>query len=209
MWRGNFDGGTKSLRTVTSPRQSTYGAYANARSAFFREVQTVNNTVYGGDAFATPSNAVLRGSGVSVPEVERQRTPSAAQSLLRGVALSYRDGGTQPIRPCPPGRSRVPTRPPARCVSKRSTVTVYTSDGSLATTVPDVTGQNVKNATKAISDAGFTAAPTIAGFTAGDGKNECRVASTNPGANASASKDTAIGVTLFGTKDGTDPGDCQ
>jgi membrane peptidoglycan carboxypeptidase len=207
VWQGNYDGGKKSLRAATSPLQSTYGTYANARSAFFREVQTVNNTVYGGGAFATPSNAVLRGSGVSVPKLEGS-TPSAAQSLLRGVSLSYRDGGTQPSA-LPAGQVSGSDPAAGTLVSKRSTVTVYTSDGSLATTVPDVAGQSVKNATKAITDAGFTAAPTVTGFTAGDGKNECRVASTDPGANASASKETAIGMTLYGTKDGSDPGDCQ
>jgi hypothetical protein len=67
----------------------------------------------------------------------------------------------------------------------------------------------VGDAVKSIGGAGFDASKvSIAGFTPGDGKNACQVAATNPAANTSVAKDSAIGLTVYGDKDGNDPGNC-
>ena len=206
VWQGNWDGGKKSLRSYSSPNQSRFGNYANARPQFFKAVQTVNNAVYPGGAFPTPDASVVRGSGVSVPEMGGS-TVSAAQSLLSGVGLTYADGGQQ-ASALPAGQV-VGTSPAAgTTVAKGETVQVFTSDGSLAATVPDVTNQKVSNAQQAIAGAGFTGAVTVGGFAPGDGKNSCRVAGTNPAVGSSAAKDSAISLTLFGKPDGSDPGGC-
>ncbi len=205
VWQGNADGGKKSLRTVTSPNQSRFGSYANARPQYFKAVQSVNNTVYPGTAFGDASGAVLRGSGVAVPDMAGT-TPSAAQALLRGVSLAYADGGTQPSA-LPAGQVIGSDPAVGSVVSKGTTVKVFTSDGSGAAAVPDVTRQKVGDAVKSIGGAGFDASKvSIAGFTPGDGKNACQVASTNPAANTSVAKDSAIGLTVYGDKDGNDPG---
>ncbi|MBP1241226.1 membrane peptidoglycan carboxypeptidase [Frigoribacterium sp. PvP120] len=209
IWQGNYDfnGGKKSLRAYSSPVQPRNGSYANARSAFFREVQTVNNAAYPGGAFAAPSNAVLRGTGVSVPDLAGS-TPSAAQTLLRSTGLKYEDGGVQ-ASTLPAGQVSGSDPAGGTLVAKGSTVRVFTSDGSLATTVPDLVGQDLKGAGATVAGAGFTTALGVSGFTTGDGKNQCRVASSDPAAGTSVAKDTAISVVLYGGKDGNDPGGCS
>jgi hypothetical protein len=49
----------------------------------------------------------------------------------------------------------------------------------------------------------------VTGFAAGDGKNQCRVAATDPAAGTSVAKDSAIGLTLYGNPQGADPGSCK
>jgi beta-lactam-binding protein with PASTA domain len=192
---------------VTSPNQSRYGSYANARPQFFKAVQTVNNGVYPGGEFGDASGAVLRGSGVAVPDMTGI-APSAAQALLRGVSLAYEDGGTQ-ASALPAGQVIGSDPAVGTVVSKGTTVKVFTSDGSGAAAVPDVSRQKVGDAVKSIAGAGFDGSKvTISGYTAGDGKNACQVAGTNPAAGTSVAKDAAIGLTVYGDKDGNDPGNC-
>jgi hypothetical protein len=70
-------------------------------------------------------------------------------------------------------------------------------------------GQDLKGAGATVAGAGFTTALGVSGFTTGDGKNQCRVASSDPAAGTSVAKDTAISVVLYGGKDGNDPGGCS
>ena len=71
-------------------------------------------------------------------------------------------------------------------------------------------GARSLTAAKILRGAGFDASKvSIAGFTPGDGKNACQVAGTNPAAGSSVAKDTAVGLTVFGDKDGNDPGNCS
>jgi membrane peptidoglycan carboxypeptidase len=208
VWQGVADGPKKSLRSYNSPNLAGSTSYATARVQYFKAVQSVNNTVYPGGAFGEASGAVLRGSGVAIPDMAGT-TPSAAQALLRGVSLAYQDGGTQPSA-LPAGQVVGSDPAVGSVVSKGSTVKVFTSDGSGAAAVPDVTRQKVGDAVKSMGGAGFdTSKVSVAGFTPGDGKNACQVASTNPAANTSVAKDSAIGLTLYGDKDGNDPGNCS
>jgi beta-lactam-binding protein with PASTA domain len=87
-------------------------------------------------------------------------------------------------------------------------VTVYTSDGSQAT-VPDVGGKSVGGARSTLSNAGFGNVGVSEQFAKGDGKNECRVASSDPGPGTNASKDTGITLQLFGNKDGKPGKGCK
>jgi beta-lactam-binding protein with PASTA domain len=129
--------------------------------------------------------------------------------MLKGLSLSYEDGGTQ-ASALPAGQV-VGTTPAAGTVlSKGESVTVFTSDGSGAAPVPDVTGQSIANAKTAIAAAGFSVDKVaVAGFTAGDGKNQCRVAGTDPAIGTSVAKDAAVGLTLYGNPQGADPGNCK
>ena len=95
-------------------------------------------------------------------------------------------------------------------IANTETVQVYTSDGSGAAQIPDVTGQSIGNATKALTRAGFAGDKvSVTAFTAGDGKNQCRVASTDPAAATTVAKDSAVGLTLYGNAQGADPGNCK
>jgi membrane peptidoglycan carboxypeptidase len=206
VWQGNWDGKKISLRSYGSPIAG--GRYATTRADLFRAVQTVNNTVYPGTAFLKPDASIVRGSGVSVPELGGSSV-TAAQTMLKGLSLIYKDGGTQ-ASALPAGQV-VGTSPAAGTVlSKGESVQVFTSDGSGAAAVPDVTGQTVANAKTAIAAAGFGVDKVaVSGFAAGDGKNQCRVASTDPAAGTSVAKDAAVGLTLFGNPEGADPGNCK
>ncbi|MBF4600159.1 transglycosylase domain-containing protein [Frigoribacterium sp. VKM Ac-1396] len=207
VWQGTYDGPKANLRSYTSPNQSRWGSYANARPQFFRAVQSVNNTVYPGTAFGQASGSVLRGSGVAVPDMQGT-SASEAQALLRSTSLAFKDGGTQ-ASALPAGQVIGSDPAVGTVVSKGTTVTVYTSDGSGAAQVPDVSRQKVADAIKSIGGSGFdTSKVSIAGFTQGDGKNACQVAGTNPTAGSSAAKDSAIGLTVYGDRDGNDPGNC-
>ena len=46
-------------------------------------------------------------------------------------------------------------------------------------------------------------------FQNGDGKNQCTVASVDPGAGTPPSKDTAVTLKLYGDKDGKAPKGCK
>jgi len=207
VWQGNTDGAKTSLRRTDSPNISGRSPYATLRNQFFRDVQTVNNTVYGGDAFPAPSNAVLRGTGISVPDIAGT-TPAAAQQLLRGAGLKYVDGGAR-ASALPAGQIDGSDPASGTLVAKGASVTVYTSDGSLGATVPDLAGKKFKDAVGQLQGAGFDPATvTVNGYQAGDGKNQCQVVGTDPAAGSSVAKDAAVGVTLFGRPDGSDPGNC-
>ncbi|WP_423918627.1 transglycosylase domain-containing protein [Frigoribacterium sp. 2-23] len=204
LWIGNIQG-SASLRKFSAP--GTNSTYANNRPTYWRAIQKVNNTVYPGDAFSKPEDSLIRGSGVSVPDLAGS-TPSAAQTILSGLQLKYADGGTRPSA-LPAGQVSETDPGVGSVVSKGDTVTVYTSDGSLAATVPDVTKKSFKDARNQIAGAGFDPSKvSIAGFQPGDGKNQCQVISSNPGANSSVAKDSGIGLTIYGDKAGADPGNC-
>ncbi|GAB2982380.1 transglycosylase domain-containing protein [Frigoribacterium salinisoli] len=207
VWQGNTDGAKTSLRrTGSSNLPGTY--YAYQRNAFFRSVQTVNNTVYPGEAFPEPDSSVLRGNGVAVPELEGT-TAAAARSLLQGVGLRYVDGGT---RPSSLPRGQVVSADPAAgaLVARGSRVTVYLSDQSQAAAVPSVQGDDYDDAVSKLTGAGFDAANiSVRGFQAGDDDDQCRVVGTDPAAGSTIPMDSAVGVVLSGTSDGGDPGTCS
>ena len=207
VWQGNTDGGKTSLRyTGSANLPGTY--YAYQRNNFFRSVQTVNNTVYPGEAFPEPDYSVLRGNGVAVPELAGT-TSAAARSLLQGVGLRYVDGGTRPSS-LPRGQVVAADPAPGALVARGSRVTVYLSDQSQAAAVPTVRGDDYDEAVEKITGAGFDASKiSVSGFQAGDEKDECRVVGTDPEAGRTIPMDSPVGVVLSGTSDGGDPGTCS
>ena len=207
VWQGNTDGAKTSLRRTGSANlPGTY--YAFQRNAFFRSVQTVNNTVYPGEAFPEPDYSVLRGNGVAVPELAGT-TSAAARSLLQGVGLRYVDGGTRPSS-LPRGQVVAADPAPGALVARGSRVTVYLSDQSQAAAVPTVRGDDYDEAVEKITGAGFDASKiSVSGFQAGDEKDECRVVGTDPEAGRTIPMDSPVGVVLSGTSDGGDPGTCS
>ena len=168
----------------------------------------MNNTKYPGTDFPEANSRLVRGSGVSVPELSGSSV-SAAQTMLKGLNLVYADGGTQ-ASALPAGQVVASDPVAGTVLAKGATVKVFTSDGSGAAAVPDVTGQSIANAKTAIAAAGFSADKVaVTGFAPGDGKNQCRVAGTDPAPGTSTAKDAAVGLTLFGNVQGADPGSCK
>jgi membrane peptidoglycan carboxypeptidase len=205
VWMGNVKGKV-SLRTAYSP--ATGGTYANARAGFFRDVQTVNNTVYGGGPFPTADPSVVRGSAAqALPDLSGQTAEQAA-ATLRGMGLSYVDGGQQEST-APIGTVSATSPAAGTQVSQGTAVTVYTSVGTNAATVPNVVGANYDDAIDAIGAAGFDRSKIVlAGYTVGTEDNQCEVSLMEPGGGASVDKGAQIAIQLYGNAEGRDPGDC-
>ncbi|MCY1695947.1 transglycosylase domain-containing protein [Curtobacterium sp. SL109] len=205
-WLGNIEGradGTKqSLRRVAGPQ----GLYSLSRTSLWRQAQSIVNSQYPGGQFEAPTPSAIRGNSITLPNVVGQ-SGDQARTTLAGAGFTYVDGGTQPGGGAP--GSVLSTSPGAgSALSKGSSVTVYTSDGSQAT-VPDVGGKSVGGARSTLSNAGFGNVGVSEQFAKGDGKNECRVASSDPGPGTNASKDTGITLQLFGNKDGKPGKGCK
>jgi membrane peptidoglycan carboxypeptidase len=201
-WMGNIEGDT-SLRQIYGP----HGQYAGSRARLFNAVQTVNDTLYKGGDFVDPPQSMITGSGVTVPNLTGQ-TSDQARSTLQGLGLTYDDGGTQQSS-LAEGQVSATSPTAGATVSKGGTVTVYTSDGSQAASVPNVTGQQLKDALGAIQGAGFDTTKVQVSYTKTDDSQKCDVQTANPAGGSTASKDTSIQLTVGGGQDGTDPGNCS
>ncbi|PZE85042.1 transglycosylase domain-containing protein [Curtobacterium sp. MCBD17_032] len=200
-WMGNTVG-KQSLRYVYGPN----GQYAGSRTALWRQAQSIVNTQYPGGQFADPSPAAIRGNSVTVPNVQGQ-TPDAARAAIAAAGLTYVDGGAQAGGGTP--GTVLSTNPAAGLqLSKGSSVTVYTTDGSQAA-VPEVGGKELDDARSTLNQAGFGNVAVSEEFQKGDGENECTVAAVQPGAGTAVGKDTGVTLQLFGNKNGKAPKDCR
>ncbi|WP_413601519.1 transglycosylase domain-containing protein [Curtobacterium sp. Curtsp57] len=200
-WLGNIEG-KQSLRKVAGP----HGLYSLSRTSLWRQAQSIVNTQYAGAPFQAPSSSSIRGNSITVPDVAG-KTTDEARATLSGAGFTYVDGGTQPGAGT---AGTVLSTSPASgsALSKGSSVTVYTTDGSQST-VPEVAGKSVGDARSALNGAGYGNVSVSDQYQPGDGKNQCKVAAVDPGAGTAASKDTTINLTLFGNKDGKAPKDCK
>lgn len=218
VWVGNIQGsgaritatnpsGDQSLRQITVAGTNGYNLKFNIFKATMKSLNT--NPAYRGAAFPAPDPTLLTGKGVSVPSLAGQ-SPVAAQALLESFGFEYKDGG--PIASAQPVGTVASTDPAANAVvSTGSTVTVYTSDGSLATTMPNTVDSLLSVALKGITDAGFSPSNVtltwVPSTGVGPGSNICKIKSQNPGAGAAASKTDPITLTVYGNPaDGSDPG---
>jgi membrane peptidoglycan carboxypeptidase len=202
VWTGNVVGDT-SLRKFTNP--VTGRNYASAsRFNVFKAIMVPANAKYGGDAFPKPSAAVLGGSSATVPDVTGQAVEQA-KGLIESLKFRFADGGPTPSA-LPAGKV-VRTDPGAGAkVPNGATITVFTSDGSLATTVPNVVGQDRDDALAALVASGFVATNVTYTWVNGTPANVCEVQAQNPGGGAAASKADPVTLTVYGTPAGTDPG---
>ncbi|ROS76285.1 membrane peptidoglycan carboxypeptidase [Curtobacterium sp. PhB130] len=202
-WQGNTDGGKTNLRHYYS---GAGGSYASARADVWRQAMTPINAQYPGEAFPAPTASAIRGNSVAVPNLAG-KTTDEARSLVASAGFTYVDGGTQAGAGT---AGTVSSTSPASgsLLSKGSSVTVYTTDGSQAA-VPNVAGKSVEDARSQLGDAGFTNVAVSDSYQKGNGKQECRVASVDPGVGSNAAKSAEVTVTLFGDKDGKAPEKCQ
>ncbi|MBM7802149.1 membrane peptidoglycan carboxypeptidase [Curtobacterium luteum] len=202
-WQGNTDGKKLNLRHYSN---GVNGTYAGVRADVWRQAQTPVNAAYPGGAFTDPSSTAIRGNSVQLPNLAG-KSPDEARSTLASAGFTYVDGGTQPG----PGTagSVLKTSPAAGSyLSQGASVTVYTTDGSQAS-MPNVTGKNVGSARSELESAGLTNITISDQYERGSGSQQCKVASTDPAADATVGKDTAVTVKLYGTKDGKAPKDCK
>jgi beta-lactam-binding protein with PASTA domain len=172
----------------------------------FKSTMKSLDAQFGGGAFPAPDPTLLKGSGVTVPNVIGE-SATAAQGVIDSLGLNYVDGGT--VASALPAGEIAETSPASgSVVSKGDDVTAYTSDGTLGGTIPDVVGAARQDAMKQLQTAGFSAQNVTVNWVASSNKNMCTVTSSNPAAGSSANLDAAITLTVGdgALTDGVDPG---
>jgi len=210
VWTGNIDSAQTSLKKFVNPvTRQIY--YLSSRFAIMKAlVKSINTTAYKGDkSFPDASAAVMGGSSATVPSLTGQTT-AQAQKLLASLKFQYTDGGPEAsglaagriTRTDPAAGSKVPSG---------ANITVFTSDGTLATTMPNVTGLTRQVADAAIASAGFDPGKISYQWAKGNpqpGKSDsmCIVQASNPSSGSAAAKTDPITLTVYGTPDGSDPG---
>ena len=206
FWEGNYDGAKVSLKKFTN-QQTRENYYSSSRFQIIKKIMKAANTMdafRGAKSFPAASDTVLRGKPVVVPDVTGQ-SPELARSLLTSSKFEVADGGAE-ASALPAGR--VTRTDPAAGSNSTSgaTITYFTSDGSLATTMPPVAGQNRHAALQAIGSAGITGTVSYTWVASGPGNAVCQVRESNPAAGATMSKADGVTLTVYGTPAGTDPG---
>ena len=193
-WIGNIVG-SQDLRRITV-------AGLNGGSLRFPIMKamlgSLDASALGVDAanFPDAPRSLLSGSTQAVPNVAGQSV-GAARTLIESLGLTFTQGGAVPSE-LPVGRVVSSDPGSGALVSRGSTVSVSTSDGTLATTVPNVVGQDQKEAVDALNAAGFDAANITYVYAESRAEDACTVTAISPSAGAAASKSATISLTVSG-----------
>jgi membrane peptidoglycan carboxypeptidase len=202
-WQGNTDGGKTNLRHYYS---GAGGSYASSRANVWRQAMTPINQLHPGGAFPAPSQTAIRGNSIQLPNLAG-KTAEEARSLVASSGFSYVDGGVQAGGGT---AGTVSSTSPAAgsLLSRGSSVTVYTTDGSQAT-VPNVGNRPVNEARSTLTSAGFGSVAVSDQFEKGNSKQQCRVAAVDPAVGTNTAKTTPVTLKLFGDKDGKPGKNCK
>jgi membrane peptidoglycan carboxypeptidase len=179
-WVGNWEGHAD-MRKIRPSHGTTP---ARARVAVMRSMMSAAVGKYGGDSFPSPTQKLTQGVQVSVPDLSG-KAPADAQNILQGLGLDYTDGGAQDGVQAAGAVSG--SNPAAGTnVGKGTVVTVYTSNGSLVA-LPNVVGQKVSDAQKALSQFSVSVA--------NGGNGDSIVESTNPPAGTAVKPGSQVVLT--------------
>ncbi len=176
-WVGNVTGNTD-MRQIYPTHGTTP---AIARTAVMRAMMTAAVGKYGGDPFPTPSDRLVRGVQVTIPDLTG-KSPAEAQSILNGLGLDSADGGQQDGA-APAGTIAATDPAPGASVGNGSVVTLYTSNGSLIP-LPNVVGQKVADAQKTLAQFAVTVT--------GGAKPDAIVQTMNPAAGTPAKPGSTV-----------------
>ncbi len=210
VWTGNWDSAVAPLKNFINPN-TRQNYYSSSRFAIMKTVMKAVNAsgTYKGGDFPVAPDSIFGGSSAIVPDVTGQ-SADQAQRLLTGLKFQYTDGGTE-ASGLPAGRVTRTDPGAGAKVSSGANITVYTSDGSLTTTMPKVVGFARQVADAAIASAGFDPTKISYQWAKGNkspGKSDsvCLVQASDPSSGSSAVKTDPITLTVYGTPEGTDPG---
>ncbi len=204
VWTGDIVG-HDSLRKVSVPGGG--GSYAGAsRFQIFKAIMTLadKDPALKGGAFPAADAAMLSGSSSSVPNTAGL-TPEAATALLTSLKFQVTMGGTT-ASALPPGQVAGTDPAAGTKVPSGANITILTSDGSLAGTIPsNLVGKSPQDATQALGQAGFSSVSIQ--WVAGTLSDFCKVTGSNPGGGQSASKANPVTINVStGTNSTSDPG---
>ena len=204
VWVGNIVG-----EQIIARAEIASGNANNARHRIMKPVQASLDAtpLYASTSdFAKPPTSLINGSTQGVPNVAGQSIDQA-RSVIQSLGLSFSDGGTVASE-LPAGRVASTSPGPGALVSKGTLVRVFTSDGSLSATMPNVVGAQVKQALKTLNDQGFTSVNVK--WTPSVPPDKCEVVASDPTGGTPTSKTAAVTLTVNGgvIVPGEDP-DCQ
>ena len=190
VWVGNISG-HQDLRRVTVAGTNGY----NTKFNIFRTTLAALNTDphYRGGAFPAPDPGLLLGQGVPVPNLAGDSS-RAAQGALASHGLRFVDGGR--VVSGLPGGNIVRSSPAAgSLVSTGTAVTVYTSDGSLAITMPDEIGKPRSAAVDELVHRGFSR-ENIRFVWQASVNSACLVEASTPTAGEATAIDSPVTLTI-------------
>lgn len=190
VWVGNISG-HQDLRRISVAGTNGY----NTKFNIFRTTLASLNSDsrYRGADFPGPDPALLVGEGVLVPNMTGYSS-TEMRAALSSRGLRLLDGGE--VAAGLPGGQVARTSPAAGTrVSKGATVTVYTSDGSLAISMPDEIGRTKKAAVEDLVSHGFSTDKITFSWTASS-SNPCRVSESSPAARAPTALDSGVTLTI-------------
>jgi membrane peptidoglycan carboxypeptidase len=154
VWLGNVSG-----HVALSNVDFTGGRQYNTKQDIYRDIMTVANAQFGGDAFGAPDPNLVKGKSVSVPAIQGL-TKEQAQALIESVGLTFTDGGEMD--------SELPLNTVAKSepasgepTAVGGEVKVYFSNHSLVAGPPSTVGMTETLARSTLVAAGWTVAPTI------------------------------------------------
>jgi membrane peptidoglycan carboxypeptidase len=158
VWVGNATGDVATRKTRPPVACPHVGAQvATLRNCVFKQTMTMINAAYPGGTFPAAPAQYLNGSTKPLPDFAGQ-TVSAATATLNALLFTPVVSPNGEVPSAQPEGTVAYTDPAAgtRLSSGYGIVTIYVSDGSLAKTVPNVSGEPFFQAKNDIAAAGFT-----------------------------------------------------
>ncbi len=211
VWTGDIYGHA-SLRAVNNPiTRQQYAGYA--RFNIWKAIMAVADAdpnLRGGAFPAADATMIGGANGLVVPVVTGQ-TADQANTVLTSLGFKVTPGGPE-ASGLPAGQVTRTDPGSGATVPKGTNITVYTSDGSLATTMPNVVGQSQHTALTAITGAGFSSSNITVQYVNGatNPSQVCNVQSSNPAGGAAATKTDPVTLKVYGDPlTGHDPGSCN
>jgi membrane peptidoglycan carboxypeptidase len=197
VWIGNATG--NAVTTDTRPPRACPGTgdqVATLRNCVFKQTMTAIDAEYPPGAFPLAPSQYLNGDAKALASYAGQTITAATDELQ---ALNYTvtvAPGT--VHSDEPAGTVAYTDPAAgTTISAGYDITLYTSDGSLATvTVPSVTGDSFSQASSAIANAGFTAAAVQGCVVATLPSQLGEAVSTDPAQGTTQPPTTAVTVNI-------------
>jgi membrane peptidoglycan carboxypeptidase len=204
VWTGDIVGHDSLRKTYNPITKQQYAGYA--RFNIFKAImkQADADPALRGGAFPVADAAMLSGSASTVPNTAGL-TPEAASALLTSLKFQPTVGGTTPSA-LPVGQVAGTDPAAGTKVPSGAAITILTSDGSLAGTIPgNLVGKSPQDATQALGQAGFSSVNIQ--WVAGTVSDFCRVTGSDPGGGQSASKASPVTISVStGTSSTSDPG---
>jgi hypothetical protein len=185
VWAGNADGDLNPFRNSYRGR-----ALSDIRYPIAKDVQSVANDLYGGEAsFPKPADNLVKQVMVDLPNVVGQSIEQAQQTLQ---AAGFSSEVGEAVDSDQPAGVVGQQDPGAGRVSSGTTVTLRPSNGQGAR-VPTVAGASLNDARQVLNAAGFT---NLTGSCTADPNAPAQglVTGTNPPAETPVARSAAIAV---------------